>query len=303
VFAAKLRQQSAKIWQRQRRRHGRLDHLARAITRYSEADGGRLAAAVTYYAFFATFAMALLGFAIFEFAVDNPVVLRSVQEKFAQYLPMLDINALLDARATIGALAFIGLPITGWLWVDALRSSIRRVWHLPEYPGNFLIRLLVDLLVLAGLGVLLVASLAAEFTTTALANRLVQVPGGDLNVERWLLALLGLVLALAVNTLLSMAVLTALPRLRIPLRRLFGPGLLVAAGLELLKTVGRFYVDHTEDNPTYRIVAGSVGLLVSLNVVNQLLLFAATLTATSTVGRVTDLAIRPAHHDDPPDRV
>jgi membrane protein len=39
-------------------------------------------------------------------------------------------------------------------------------------------------------------------------------------------------------------------------------------------------------------VAGAVGLLVFLNVVNQLVLFAAALTATGTAGEVTDLAAR-----------
>jgi membrane protein len=65
---------TAAIWQCARLRHGWLDHLARAVLRYDEADGGRLAAAVTYYAFFATFAFALLGFAAFGFILDNPAV-------------------------------------------------------------------------------------------------------------------------------------------------------------------------------------------------------------------------------------
>jgi len=110
---------------------------------------------------------------------------------------------------------------------------------------------------------------------------------------RWLLAGVGFVVGLGVNALLSIAVLTGLPRLRMPLRRVLGPALLVAAGLELLKTLGRLYVQRTEANPTYQVVAGAVGLLVFLNVVNQLVLFAATLTATGTAGQVTDLAARP----------
>jgi membrane protein len=77
-----------------------------------------------------------------------------------------------------------------------------------------------------------------------------------------------------------------------PLRRVLGPALLVAAGLELLKTLGRLYVQRTEANPTYQVVAGAVGLLVFLNVVNQLVLFAAALTATGSAGQVTDLAAR-----------
>src|SRR3954454_21990253 len=66
----------AVAWGRLRRRVGWLDHLIRAGVRYDEADGGRLAA-VTYYAFFATFALGLLSFAILGFVLDNPTVLRS----------------------------------------------------------------------------------------------------------------------------------------------------------------------------------------------------------------------------------
>lgn len=258
--------------------------------RYDHADGGRLAAAVTYYAFFATFALALLGFAAFGFVLDDPAVVHSVQRYLAQNLPRLDVQALRDARGTVGLVAFIGLPVTGWFWVDALRSSIRRVWWLPEYPGSFLVRLLVDLLVLLGLGLLLAVSLAGAFLTTALAGSLVSAAGTGTTPARWLLATVGFVLGVGVNTLLSIAVLTALPRLRMPLRRVLGPALLVAAGLEGLKTVGRLYVQRTEANPTYQVVAGAVGLLVFLNVVNQLILFAAALTATATAGPVIDMA-------------
>jgi membrane protein len=268
--------------------------------RYDEADGGRLAAAITYYAFFATFALGLLGFAVFGFVLDNPAVLRSVQRYLTLNLPSLDVQALRDARGTVGVIAFIGLPITGWFWVDAVRSSIRAIWRLPQYPGNFLIRLLVDLLVLIGLGLLLITSLAVAFATTAVAGRLVDAADASATPARWLLATVGLAVGIGVNLLLSVAVLTGLPRVRMPVRRVIGPALLVAVGLELLKTLGQLYVHRTEANPTYQVVAGSVGLLVFLNVVNQLVLFAAALTATSGVGEATDLTARSA--GDGPDR-
>jgi hypothetical protein len=50
------------------------------------------------------------------------------------------------------------------------------------------------------------------------------------------------------------------------------------------------FSDRWQANATYLLVAGAVGLLVFLNVVHQLTLFAATLAATSTLGQVTDLA-------------
>jgi membrane protein len=304
VTARRLVRSVAVAWRHLRRRVGWLDHLIRAGVRYDEADGGRLAAAVTYYAFFATFALGLLGFATFGFVLDNPAVLRSVQHYVAENVPRLDVQTLRNARGTAGIIAFIGLPITGWFWVDVLRSSIRRIWRLPEYPGNLVLRVLVDLLVLAGLGVLLAASLSVAYVTTIAANRLVEAANTDATPARWLLATVSLLLGIGVNTALASGMLTGLPRVRMPLRRVLGPALLVAVGLELLKTLGRLYVQRTEANPTYQLVAGSVGLLVFLNAVNQMVLFAAALTATSTTGRPADLAAEgddepPAYHDQP----
>ncbi len=286
-------------WRQLRRRVGWLDHVIRAGVRYDEADGGRLAAAVTYYAFFATFAMGLLGVAIFGFLLDDPSVLRSVERYVAEDLPHLDVQALRNARGAVGVIAFIGLPITGWFWVDALRSSIRRIWRLAEYPGRLAIRVLVDLLVLAGLGLLLTASLAVAYATTVAANRLVDAANTDGDLSRWLLSAVGLLVGIGVNTVLACAALTGLPRVRMPLRRLLGPAVLVALGLELLKTLGRLYVQHTEANPTYQLVAGSVGLLVFLNAINQMVLFAAALTATSTAGHTSDFAVDPGREPRP----
>jgi len=285
----------AVAWRRLRHRVGWLDHLVRAGLRYDEADGGRLAAAVTYYAFFATFSLGLLGFAVFGFVLDDPAVLRAVERYAAENLPTVDVQTWRNARNTAGVVAFIGLPITGWFWVDVLRSSIRKIWDLPEYPGKLVVRVLLDLLVLVGLGVLLAASLSVAYVTTTLANRAVDAADTAATPSRWVLATVGLLIGLAVNTVLAAGMLTGLPRVRMPVRRVLGPALLAAAGLELLKTIGRLYVQNTADNPTYHLVAGSVGLLVFLNAVNQLVLFAAALTATSTAGRPADLA---AERDD-----
>jgi membrane protein len=290
VLAQRLVRKISMAWCRLRRRVGWLDHLVRAGIRYDEADGGRLSAAVTYYAFFATFALGLLGFAVFGFVLENPSVLHSVQRYFADDLPRLNVQTLLNARGTAGVIAFIGAPITGWFWIDALRSSIRRIWRLPEYPGNHVVRILVDLLVLTGLGLLLAASLAVAYLTTRAAHGLVGAVGAGAAVSRWLLSGVGLVVGIGVDTVLAGAALTGLPRVRMSLRRLLGPAVLVALGFELLKTLGRLYVQHTEANPTYQLVAGSVGLLVFLNAANQMVLFAAALTATSGTGHPADLA-------------
>ncbi|MFI1992910.1 YhjD/YihY/BrkB family envelope integrity protein [Actinoplanes sp. NPDC020271] len=286
---------SSKHWQRLRNRVGWVDHLARAGVRYDQADGGRLAAAVTYYAFFGTFAAWLLGFAIFGFVLDDPHVLDTVERYLAQDLPNLDVQALRATRTTAGVVALIGLPITGWFWADAVRSSIRRIWRLPEYPGRLLNRVLIDLLVLTGLGVLLVASLALAYTTTVVATRITEVADAGDGLSRVALTAVSFLVGTALNTVLAGGALTGLPRVRMPWRRLLGPAVAAGAAIELLKTLGRYYVRATEANPVYQLVAGSVGLLVFLSALNQVLLFAAALTATSTAGDPSDLAAaRPA---------
>ena len=286
-------------WRRLRRRAGWLDHLVRAGLRYDDADGGRLAAAVTYYSFFATFSLGLLGFAIFGFFLDDQAVLHVVQRYTAQNLPHVNVQSLRDARNTVGIIAFVGLPVSGWFWVDVLRSSIRRMWRLPEYPGRLAVRVLVDLLVLAGLGLLLAASLAVAYGTSVAANRAIAAAGTGATSSRLLVSAVGLLLGIGVNTVLAAAMLTGLPRIRMAVRRVLGPALLVAVGLELLTTLGRVYVQRTEANPTYHLVAGSVGLLVFLNAVNQMVLFAAALTATSDTGQPDDLAAEDGDEDEP----
>src|SRR5690606_25859493 len=125
----------------------------------------------------------------------------------------------------------------GWLWVDALRSSLRAIWRREQYPGPLIRRVLIELLVLIGLGALLGVSLAVALGTTALMDWLVlDLLGADVAPARWLLAGIALLLGMGINTVLAVAVLTALPRLRVPPRRVLGPALLVAVGLEVLKT-------------------------------------------------------------------
>jgi membrane protein len=281
----------AAYWRRARNRYGWVDHLSRAGLRYDEADGGRLGAAVTYYAFFAVFALALLAFAILGYVLDRPAVLQAVQRYLTQNLPRLDLQTLRQARGAAGIVGLVGLPITGVFWVDSLRSSIRAIWRLNEYPGNYFVRQLIDLLLLAGLGLLVAVSLAIALGTGALLNWLVSLvlPGPG----SWVLSAAVFVLGFGVNTLLAVAVLTGLPRLRMTLRRVLGPALLIAAGIAIMNTLGRLYVSRTAANPAYQVVAGAVGLLVFLKILNQLILFAAALTATSESGEVIDLACRP----------
>jgi membrane protein len=90
---------------------------------------------------------------------------------------------------------------------------------------------------------------------------------------------------------------------RLPIRRQVSPVLFVGLGITLLNGVGQWVIARVSGNPAYTVVAGAVGLLLYLYLLNQCLLFGAALIATSRHGQVIDLAAGPPEAAEPPPAV
>jgi membrane protein len=261
------------------------DHLSRALLRFWDVQGGRLAAAIAYYGFFAVFALLLIGYSIFGILLKNNIALFDAVSDFLRLnLPFLDVAAILSSGKTVGIVGIVGLTFTGIAWVEAIRSSQRLIWRLNEQPGYFGVRQVVDLAVLLGILLLLGLSQSGVYGLQKLLDWLAGDRFG------FLLSVVSLILSVAVNMLLAAALLVAVPRLRMTLRRLAPPVLQVAIGVTLLNTVGKSFVGLISRNPAYGLVASAVGVLVYLYVFNQLLLFGAAWAATSPHGRVVDIS-------------
>ena len=268
-----------------RHRSRYFDHLSRAWLRYDAVQGGRLAAAIAYYGFFAVFALLLIGYSIFGILINNnPELLEIVTDFLKQNLPFLNLQQILDTGKTVGIVGIVGLTFTGIGWVEAIRSSQRLIWQLREQPGYFGVRQVLDLAVLLGILLLLALSQLGVYGLEKLLDWLASDHFG------FLLSTTSLILTLAVNMLLAAALLVAVPRLRMTARRLAPPVLQVGIGVTLLNTVGKSFVGLVTRNPAYGLVASAVGVLVYLYVFNQLLLFGAAWAATSPHGRVVDIS-------------
>ncbi|MET8348718.1 MULTISPECIES: YhjD/YihY/BrkB family envelope integrity protein [unclassified Micromonospora] len=279
-------------------RSGLFDHVWRAGALYAEVLAGRLAAAIAYYGFFAVFALALVAYSIFGAILeDNDEVSAAAADFLKDNLPFLDAQQIANSSGTVGVVGLVILVFTGIGWVEAIRSSQRLMYRLNQQPGNLVIRRLVDLGVMIGVFVLLGVSVAAVDALESLLRFLLRSTG---SVG---LTTISAVLSVLINTVLATALLLAVPRLRMSRSRLRPVVLLVAVGITLLNTVGRYYVVRTERNPAYTVVAGAVGLLLYLYLLNQLVLFGAALLATSMRGRVVDLAegAPPANLDEDTD--
>ncbi|RKN43519.1 YihY/virulence factor BrkB family protein [Micromonospora endolithica] len=275
-----------------RRRSAGFDHVWRAGVLYNDVLGGRLAAAIAYYGFFAVFALALVGYWVFGAVLESNAEVRGAAAGFLrENLPFLDPVQINESSGTVGIIGLIILVFTGIGWVEAIRSSQRLMFGLNQQPGNLVIRRLVDLGVLLVVFVLLGLSVAAVDTLESLLRFLLRSTG---SVG---LTTVSAVLSVLVNAVLATLLLVAVPRLRMSRARLRPVVLFVAIGITLLNTVGRYYVVRTERNPAYTVVAGAVGLLLYLYLLNQLVLFGAALAATSRRGRVVDLAEKPRPAD------
>jgi membrane protein len=220
-------------------------------------------------------------------------VLGAVTAYLTTNLPTLQVEALERASTLAGVIGLVALLWAGLSWVDSLRTSVRAIWRLEQHPGNFVVRRLIDLGVLIGLGILLGVSIGIAFGVQNGLKWLVE-DAADQHARpaTLLVQVVSFLLGMAVNGLLGAAVLAALPRLAMSPHRLVPAALLVAVGIEVLKTAGRIYIERTTHNPAYQVVGGAVGLLLFLNLFNQLLLYAAALTATDKHGTVVDLADR-----------
>jgi membrane protein len=135
------------------------DHAFRAKQRYGEAFGGRLAAAIAYCGFFATFAFGVVAYSalLVEYRVD----LRTTVDYFLQdNLPVVSVDQICAGRGAAGLLGLVGLVLTGTSWVETLRSSQRQIWGFEQTPGNVLLRRAIDVVVLLGLVIMLGGSFA-----------------------------------------------------------------------------------------------------------------------------------------------
>jgi len=279
------------------RRHSRIaDRFWAAGRRYNEHHAGRLAAAVAYYGFFAAFALALVGYSILGYLMSaNATLVQDVTSFLDKYLPGMDAGDIQRNRNAVAVIGLIGLVLTGVGWVEAMRSSQRAIWRLEQQPGDWVIRVLIDLGMLVGLGLLLALSLWATgglrdlLLRSWLQNPPKALPGNIEGLFRWA----GQCVSLLLNFVIASALLCAVPRLRVSPRRFVPSALLVAVGLQVLTSVNGLIVERIQRNPALIAVGSVASLLLSIYLFNQLLMFGAALAATSQHGRVIDLAAGP----------
>ncbi|WP_129307245.1 YihY/virulence factor BrkB family protein [Streptomyces sp. L2] len=259
-------------------------HAWRSYERLDRVKWTRLAAAMTFVSFVALFPLLTVAAAIAAATLD-PARQETVQHKIAAQFPglsdQLDLTSLVQNAGTVGVIAGAALLFTGIGWVGQTRDCLRAVWELPDQDENPVVAKAKDAGILLGLGGALLVTLAVSTLASALVGRLASLLG--LAEHGWgtvLLQIAAFAVAVAADVLVLLYVLTLLPGVEPPRRRLVVAALTGAIGFELLKLLLSGYIQGVAAKSMYGAFGVPVALLLWINFTSKLVLFCASWTAT-----------------------
>ena len=164
---------------------------------------------MTYFGFLSFFPLIALAFSVAGFVVDAyPDAQDKLTQQINSFLPgladKLDVTTIGHAKVATGIVGLVGLLLAGLGWIDALREAIRTVWHHNVQAGNFIVKKLADIGVLAGLGLTLIASVAVTGVSSAAMSWFLDLLGiTNSTPARVGVRIVGIGLALLVDTAIS----------------------------------------------------------------------------------------------------
>jgi membrane protein len=246
-----------------------LRFVAAVIKKFTDDQGGQLAALISYYGFVSIFPLLLvmvtvLGFVLEGDPQEQKRILDGTLGQFPILRDQLQLHSL-KGSATALAVGIVISLLAGMGITNATQNAFNRIWAVPfKHRPNFIYARLRGLGTLAILGTMsITATVAAGF-----------VSAGGHGV---LADLTGVIVAFLLNLAVFMTAFKLLTAAELGWRELL-PGVIAAAvGWQLLQHLGGYYLDHElkRTGPLYGIFALVLGLLAWLYIGAQLTVLAA----------------------------
>jgi membrane protein len=275
-------QRAVKCWQASR--------AGRTLTRYSQANGALLAGGIAYSALFSL--VAILTIALTSFAAilgGDPLLDKQVEDQLSAWFPGVlktGGQGLVAPSSWIesGALSLTSLVAAAVLvWsalsaMSAVQTGVRAMFALaPRQGGAAWTRRIWALVGFAGLGVGLLVSSVVSVGAASAGEWAAHAfhAGGAAVVVRWA----GYGLSLAVDAACIALVFTVVAGARPHRRDLLIGSLAAATAMGILKHLGTRVVAHATANALLASATTVVTLLVWVNLMARVVLYAAAWTA------------------------
>lgn len=261
---------------------------------YVQAGGNLLAAGMSFQMLFASFAGVWVLFALAnDLFTENPDVRAAVIDFINSQVPgLIDSNGpiypeLLEQSDSMTVSGLVALIATAWTavgWLSYSRAAIRSTFGLPATTSVHPVFLKTyDLGLAVSYGLLVLVSAVTSVVATQAIDDVCEAFGlsADNHTLFSALQVLGILIALALDTFILGAMIRLLSGLDIPWRRLLAGALLGGSALGLIKIFATVLLGHSSDNPLFASVALFIGILVWYNLSCRVFLLSASWVAVS----------------------
>jgi membrane protein len=248
-----------------------------------------MAAGVTYFVFLGLFPVLLLVASVIGLVLAGDELLQAelfaaIRDAFPGTVGRQLVGQLrgaIDGAGFIGLIALAGSLYAGLRAMDKLRIGMERIWKGHVDPPDVLRDNVQDVVALVALGAVALASLGLTGGVTQATSWVLDLLGmADEPGYGALTRILGIALAVLADVVVFLWLLRVVPSVNHPLRLLLPGALFGAAGVEVLKLIGGYYLSLISDSVTASAFGGAVGLLVWINLVARFAFFTAAWTST-----------------------
>ncbi|MBM3157013.1 MAG: YihY/virulence factor BrkB family protein [Chloroflexi bacterium] len=240
--------------------------IKQAVQEFLTDNCTHLAAAISYYLLLSIFPLLLAAITILSFFTRDPGIEAKVTQTIAEIMPIsgefvsVTIKEVSLGAGAAGAIATLGLIWTGMAVFNAIRKSVNTAWGIKT-PRPFFRERLIELLMMAGFGALLLISIGV---TTAFKI----VRGADITIFGRQLADVGfiwqalVVLASALVAFIAFLFLYKfIPNTNVRWRHVWLGALVAAILFEIIKDIFVWFAGHFA---TYNLVYGTAGTIIAL---------------------------------------
>jgi len=270
-------QARVEMFDRYQRRHRWLGFPLAVRQKYSDDQGGFLAAAITYYGFFSIFPLLLVLVSVLGFVLQgHPHLQQTIVQSALGNFPVIGHDLVIHSIK--GSALGLGIGIAGATWAGmgvllAAESAMNQLWGVPlrRRPGLLRARLHALLLLVALGGGVLGSTVLGGLATVGAGYGLA-----------WKLG--AIVLSAGLNFLLFWVAFRLLTVDDVSWRCLRGGALAAAVAYSGLQLLGGYYVGHVlrSSSNTYGTFALVIGLLSWIYLAVHVTLLAAEANVVAT---------------------